>query len=81
MTVEDAVLEKLKVLPTNRKQELLDFAEFLEQKDTTNGPRRSLYGIWADLNVDITDEDIAEARQEMWGNFPREHFFEKDGDE
>jgi hypothetical protein len=28
--------------------------------------------LWADLGVDITEEDIAEARREMWGNFPRE---------
>jgi hypothetical protein len=28
--------------------------------------------MWADLGINITDQDIAEARQEMWGNFPRE---------
>jgi hypothetical protein len=33
-------------------------------------PRKSLRGLWRGL--DITDEDIAEARREMWGNFPRE---------
>ena len=33
-------------------------------------PRKSLRGLWR--GVDITAEDIAEARQEMWGNFPRE---------
>ena len=33
MTSEEVLLEKFKVLPTNRKQELLDFAEFLESKD------------------------------------------------
>lgn len=33
-------------------------------------PKRSLYGIWPDAN--ISEEDIAEARKEMWGNFPRE---------
>ena len=33
-------------------------------------PRESLRGLWKGLN--ITDEDIAEARREMWGNFPRE---------
>lgn len=33
--------------------------------------RRSLKGLWADLKVGITEEDIAEARREMWGNFPR----------
>jgi hypothetical protein len=33
-------------------------------------PRKSLLGAWA--GVDISEEDIAEARREMWGNFPRE---------
>jgi hypothetical protein len=33
-------------------------------------PRKSLRGLWRGL--DITAEEIAEARQEMWGNFPRE---------
>jgi len=31
-------------------------------------------GLWADLDMRVTDEDIAEARHEMWGNFPREDF-------
>ncbi|MBI4630312.1 MAG: hypothetical protein HY740_01060 [Chloroflexi bacterium] len=31
--------------------------------------RRSLYGVWKDLGFTITDEDIAEARKEMWSNF------------
>ena len=29
-------------------------------------------GLWADLNFHVTEEDIAEARREMWGNFPRD---------
>ena len=33
MTSEEVLLEKFKILPLNRKQELLDFAEFLEQKE------------------------------------------------
>lgn len=33
MTSEEVLLEKFKILPVNRKQELLDFAEFLEQKE------------------------------------------------
>ncbi|MCY7377129.1 MAG: DUF2281 domain-containing protein [Pyrinomonadaceae bacterium] len=78
MTVEEVLMEKVRVLPPSRQQELLDFAEFLEQKETVSQPRRSLEGIWADLDVKITEEDIAEARKEMWGNFPREHFFENE---
>ena len=33
-------------------------------------PRRSLRGLWRGAN--ISDEDIAEVRQEMSANFPRE---------
>ncbi len=33
-------------------------------------PRKSLRGLWR--GVDITDADIAEIRQQMWGGFPRE---------
>jgi hypothetical protein len=32
--------------------------------------RRSLRGLWRGVN--ISDRDIAEVRQEMWANFPRE---------
>lgn len=30
----------------------------------------SLYGLWK--GISISEEDIAEARQEMWGDFPRD---------
>jgi hypothetical protein len=33
-------------------------------------PRTSLRGVWQ--GIDITEEDIAQARREMWGSFPRE---------
>lgn len=35
-------------------------------------PKQSLYGLWADQGIDISEEDIAEIRHEMWANFPRE---------
>jgi len=41
-----------------------------ELKATQPEPRKSLRGLWKGLN--ITEEDIAEVRREMWGNFPRE---------
>jgi hypothetical protein len=34
-------------------------------------PRRSLYGLWRDLEP-TTASDIDEARGEAWANFPRE---------
>ena len=38
---------------------------------TQRPDRKSLRGLWQ--GVDITEQDMAEARQAMWKNFPREH--------
>jgi len=72
MSIEESVLEKIRALPPEKQQEVLEFVEFLYQRSVTKQPSRSLKGLWADLNVDITEEDIAEARRELWGGFPRE---------
>jgi EAL domain-containing protein (putative c-di-GMP-specific phosphodiesterase class I) len=73
VTIEQQVLEKLRDLPPEKQKEVLDFVDFLKKKN--GGPKkplRSLLRLWSDLNVHITAEDIAEARREMWGNFPRD---------
>jgi len=71
MNLEQAVLDKLRALPPERQQEVLDFAEFLQQKTMPKRPLKSVKGLWANLDMDITEEEITEARKEMWGNFPR----------
>lgn len=70
MSIEQAVVERLKTLPPDKQQEVLDFTEFLQEKanGVSRAPRESLMGALAHLNVKITEEDIAEARREMWGN-------------
>jgi hypothetical protein len=72
MNLEQAVLDKLRALPPDKQQEVLDFAEFLQQKSISKPPLKSVKGIWANLNIEIAEEDIAQARKEMWANFPRE---------
>lgn len=71
MGIEKSVLEKLLKLPMDKQKEVLDFVETLEKKTHSKSRRRSLKGLWADLGVQISLEDIAEARREMWGGFPR----------
>lgn len=71
MTFEETVLEKLRGLPPQKKK-ILEFVDSLESDGGTKKPLRSLEGLWADLGIRITGEDIAEARREMWGNFPRD---------
>jgi hypothetical protein len=67
--IEQVVLAMQQLSPA-QQQAVLDFTEFLRQKQQ---PRQSsLKGACADLNLHITEEAIATARQEMWGNFPRE---------
>jgi len=71
MTIEQQVLEKLRGLPPEKQKELLEFVDSLNENAGANKPLLSLEGIWADLEIHVTNEDIAEARREMWGTFPR----------
>jgi hypothetical protein len=71
MTVEQQVLEKLRELPPQKQEEVLAYISRLQEK-APRRPRRSLAGLWADLGVSVSEEDISQARQEMWGNFPRD---------
>ena len=68
MSIEKSVLEKLLKLPADKQKEVLDFVETLEKKAGATCRRRSLKGLWADLGVEVSPEDIAEARREMWLN-------------
>ena len=72
MSIEQSILEKMRGLPPDKQIEVLDFVEFLSHRSQVKQPRRSLKGLWADLAIDITEEDIAAVRKEMWENFPRE---------
>lgn len=71
---EQEILDKLRALPEIKKQEVVDFIEFLAQKNKPSTPRRSLEGIWTDLDISISKDEIDEARRETWANFPREQF-------
>ena len=72
MTLEEMVLKKLRDLPPEKQEDVLAFVESLRKKDASRQPLRSLEGLWADLGIEITEEDIEQARREMWGNFPRD---------
>jgi hypothetical protein len=72
MTIEQAVLQNLQALPLEKKQEVLDFVEFLRSKAAPNRPRRNPIGRFGSLQIDISEDDIAKARHEMWANFSRD---------
>ncbi len=66
----DAVLRLAKRLSAVDKIRLFErLAPEIERDLQTTKPRESLRGLWQGVNV--TDEDIAEMRHEMWADFPR----------
>lgn len=71
MTITQAVLEKLQALPPEKQQEVLAFVESLASRFGAK-PLRGSLGLLAPFQAAITDEEIAEARREMWDNFPRD---------
>lgn len=71
MTVEEAILEEVKTLPLEQKQQVLGFAEFLN-KEAIPKKRRSLKGALSHLNIRLTEEDLREARNEAWRGYTKD---------
>lgn len=69
MTTWEIIAEKSRNLPADEQREVLDFIEFLRTRQERKRQLRDLAGLWK--GFDLSSEDIAEARREMWGNFPR----------
>ena len=61
--IEEAVVAKLRELPADKQQTVLDFANFLGTK--VRRPKKSLLGLWKDQGISISEADIAEVRREM----------------
>ena len=71
----DQILRLAKRLPPKEKIRLIEqIAPEIEQDlaGVSESKRQSLRGAWRE--IDITEEDISTARQEMWGEFPRGDF-------
>lgn len=71
-TSEQTRLRHWRALKPHQQKAAAAFVEFLHHKSGIKEPRRSLLGLFADPAVHISTHDIAEARREMWGDFPRE---------
>ncbi len=70
---EQELLQKFRRLPPDKQEEILHLVEEIEES-TPKKPRRNPIGLCANLGINITAEEIDEARKEMWGNFPRDDF-------
>ena len=69
---EEKLIAVIKTLPTEKQQALLEFAEFLQAKTTPKAPIKSIKGLWANADINLTEEELATARKEMWTNFPKD---------
>ena len=77
MTTRDGLKERvvavLDTLPEETLAEVATFLEYLQYRLDRHPPQQTPYkpvalgGLWE--GVTITEEDIAEVRREMWGNF------------
>lgn len=72
MSLEQAILEAVRALPVDKQKEILDHATRLRSVSTEKKPFNSIEGLWADLGISLSAEEIDENRREMWRNFPRE---------
>jgi len=72
MTIEDAILEKVRALSPEQQAELLAVADSMSKQTQPKPPLRSPEGLWANFDFSISEEDIQELRREMWKNFPRD---------
>lgn len=76
MTSEEVLLQKFKVLPP-AQQKAIDYVDSLRKEVSGQQKRKSLKGALAHLNIKITDEDIREARNEMWRGYTKDTENEK----
>ena len=72
VTTWQEISDKAKELPADKQREVLDFVEFLRAREGAHKPLIDPAGLLANLDIDISENDIAEIRREMWGRFPRE---------
>ncbi|MGD9893418.1 MAG: hypothetical protein AB7R89_24680 [Dehalococcoidia bacterium] len=73
-TFDDVVQSALKLSPMDKVRLIERLASVLKYDlpEASRMPLKSGYGILAKYGPAPSEEDIAEARREMWANFPRE---------
>ncbi len=74
MSTQSSIIEKILSLTAEQQREVMEFVESLKKSPNPRPARRSLMGAFSHLNVHISEEDLAEARHDIWRNFPREDF-------
>ncbi len=67
VNVVQQITAKARALPLERQQEVLAFVEKLASSEQ-HRPRLDSHGSCADIRTDLSFEEFAENRREMWGH-------------
>ena len=70
MSLEQAILEAIRALPTEKQQEVLSHAARLRDETAKKKPFKSVKGLWADLGISLSAAEIEANQREMWKSFP-----------
>ena len=71
MSLEQSILEAVRTLPAEKQREILSYAARLRDEAVKRKPFKSVKGLWADLGVSLSADEIARNQREMWKTFPR----------
>lgn len=69
MSLEQAILDAIRALPAQKQQEVLNHATRLREETKQSAPLRSIKGLWADLGISLSADEIEANRREMWKRF------------
>jgi hypothetical protein len=72
MSLEQAILEAVRALPADKQQEVLNHAARLRGEAGKKRPFKNVRGLWADLGISLSPEEIERNQREMWRTLPRE---------
>jgi len=72
MSLEQAILEIVRELPPDKQRDVFDYVSRLQTESTKKPPFKSIEGLWADLGISLSAEEIEQTQREMWRGFPRE---------
>lgn len=73
MSLEQSILDIVRQLSPAEQREILLQATSLRDRALTDKPRRSVRGLWSDLNISLSAEQIDANAQELWDDFPRKN--------
>jgi hypothetical protein len=72
MIEEQVLIDRLRLLPPERRKAVLDFIDRLINQPAAAAELRSPRGLCRDLVDGPSAEEIDQARRELWAGFPKD---------